>query len=375
MKQRPIVFIITKLELGGAQKVCLTLFKELHANNHHTFLITGPEGYLVTTVQDKKNVFFIPTLQREVGLRTIFNELRSFIHVIRLLARLKKQHPHIIVHTHSTKAGIIGRWAAWCVRIKRRVHTVHGFAFHEHQPRSAWWCFFLAEWITSFITTHFMCVSSHDVELGKRLLPHFAHKHSLIRAAVEQPITCAPATRTTLEQTPFIFGTIACFKPQKNLFDLLQAFAYVHQHNPLTRLEIIGDGVLRSSIETWITDHALTSAVTLHGWQDTVQPLLNRWHAFVLTSLWEGLPCSIIEARLAHLPVVAYKTGGIAEVIIHGKNGLLCAQKDWRSCGQAMLELTHNRSLYTSLQHHSDALHEFTYDYMVQQHADLYQNL
>jgi glycosyltransferase involved in cell wall biosynthesis len=371
--QVTVLYIITKLELGGAQKVCLSLFHGLAQQDVTTFLLSGSAGILTKEVADNPHAILLDSLKREVSLKIIWYELKNFFIFIKKIRALKKKYPHLVVHTHSTKAGIIGRWAAFFARVKQRVHTVHGFAFHEHQPKLKWWLLFIPEWLTSFVTTHFVCVSSADVATGVKFFPRFARKHSIIRAAVDEA-KFTPATKTIFSTDHFVFGTIACFKPQKNMFDLLQAFAYVHKKNPHTKLEIIGDGEQRQRIEQWIAAHGLQDNIILHGWQDSVAPLMMKWNAFVLSSLWEGLPCAIIEARLLKLPVVAYNTGGIRDVIINGKNGFLCKQ-EWQDLAQEMLNLSLNKTLYTHLQHYADDLEPYRNEVMVMEHKRLYESL
>lgn len=375
MKQDPhIIYIITKLELGGAQKVCLSIFND----QQNATLITGRKGPLVAEVIDKPNVILMKELTREVGFFGLFNEFRCFFALVRILRSLKKKYRSTVVHTHSTKAGLLGRWAALFAGIKTRVHTVHGYAFHAHQNKLVWFLIFITEWFTSLITTHFICVSSADVKTGIRLFPRFAKKHSIIRAAVNFN-HFLPAMRTKQKlgpsKEPFIFGTIACFKPQKNLFDLLQAFESVYKKNSDVRLEIIGDGQLRPALEAWIAEHTLINVITLHGWQENVAPIMAGWHAFVLTSLWEGLPCAIVEARLQKLPVISYNTGGIHDVIMHGENGLLYAQKEWKKLANGMLELTKNKELYAKLKMYEDELEDFSIRTMTQEHRKLYYEL
>lgn len=375
----PVVYIITQLELGGAQKVCINLLHGLEQNNTAAFLISSDQGKLVDTIKDKPNVILLPSLKRNISLRGLLHEWQSFRHITKELKKLKKLHPHIMVHTHSTKAGIIGRWAAWAAGIKTRIHTVHGYAFHEHQSWAKWATIYVVELITSLITTHFVCVSMHDAKTGMRLFPNFAKKHSIIRAAVEQKQFYRPAERASQfpmqSNEPFIFGTVSCFKPQKNLFDLLHAFKYVHEQNSNTRLEIIGDGILRPALEAWITQNRLQDAVILHGWQENVASFMSTWHTFVLSSLWEGLPCAIIEARLLKLPIISYATGGIPDVITHGENGLLYKQKDWQSLAHGMLQISHDAQLYTRLQKHPDNLEDFENKRMIQEHIKLYADL
>ncbi|MFT6765313.1 MAG: glycosyltransferase involved in cell wall biosynthesis [Alteromonas naphthalenivorans] len=368
-KEIHVIYIVTKLELGGAQKVCLSLFNELQ-KQHQSWLISGTEGQLVQETQSKTNVILLDALKREIG----FSELKAFLDLIRTIKKYKTKYKNLIVHTHSTKAGYLGRWAAWFAGVKYRVHTVHGFGFHEHQSWLSYSMSYVLEVITSFITTHYVCVSTKDVEVGIDLLPSFGYKHSIIRAAVNNHLF-VPATQKTTSTKSFVFGTVSCFKEQKNIFDLLHAFAYTHMHHPHSKLEIIGDGFLRPQIEKWIEQHNLQHAITLHGWQKIVAPLMRSWHVFLLSSLWEGLPCAIVEARFLKLPVIAYNVGGISDIINHGQNGLLYKPKDKEALGKGMLSLAKDKQLYQKLSSHQEDLSEFTTAAMVEEHISLYRSL
>lgn len=371
MKHNVVVYIITKLELGGAQKVCLSLYQNNYVD-FDTILIAGSEGPLVKHVHANQNVIFLPTLKRELTFTGIWNEIKTIYFLIKTLRSLKKQYQTVIVHTHSTKAGIIGRWAAFFARIPQRVHTVHGFSFHQHQSWVMWLFNYGCELVTTFITTQYICVSSTDVTTGIRLFPLFKRKAQIIRAAVNT-IQFIPAQRVTTDT--FVFGTISCFKPQKNVFDLLEAFKIVHRQLPETQLEIIGDGAQRTAIEAWIMHNNLHQSITLHGWQEDVANCMKHWHTFVLSSLWEGLPCAIIEARLMKLPVIAYNTGGISDVIHHYHNGILVPQKSIAELAQAMVQVALNTDLYHSLQNATTNLDDFTLQSMIENHQQMYKQL
>ncbi len=373
-KKIHIVYIITKLQLGGAQKVCLSLFHGLKKKDTEmsTTLITGSKGILVKTIKNSSDVILLDSIIREVSFGQIYKEIKSFFQLRKQLKQLKQKYPHLIVHTHSTKAGIIGRWAAWAARIPIRVHTVHGYGFHSHQPKYQWFAVYSLELITSFITTHFVCVSSEDVKIGIKLFPFFTKKHSIIRAAVEWNQFHIPQIK--INKSPFIFGTVACFKPQKNIFDLLKAFEQQYQTKPNTQLELIGDGLLRPHIEQWIQEHHLAQKIVLHGWQHNVASIMKKWNAFVLTSLWEGLPCAIVEARLLRLPIVCYDTGGISDIIDHNENGLLYAPGNWQGVAQGMKKVQ-ERKLYNKFQLHQENLLDFKQENMIKQHKTLYMEL
>lgn len=372
-----VVYVITKLELGGAQKICLSLFNGLQESGNNSYLISGPEGPLVEQAKKNKNTILLDTLQREVSTNAIFKEVKNFLLLTKKLRALKKVNPNLIVHTHSTKAGLVGRWAAFFAGIKQRVHTIHGYGFHSHQNLIVWSGIYFLELITSFVTTHFVCVSTADQKTGKKLFPNFGKKNSIIRAAVPSQEFFIPAKRLSeFEERPeFIFGTVACFKKQKNLFDLLKAFKKVYEHNSAARLEIVGDGELRPAIEKWILDNKLDNVITLHGWKHSVAPIMHHWNSFVLSSLWEGLPCAIVEARLLRLPVLSYNTGGISDVIKHGENGYLYSQGHWGKLANGMLELMTSPQLYAQMRSYTDDLSEFDESVMIRQHVSLYKQL
>ncbi len=389
-KNQTVVYIITKLELGGAQKVCLALLDGLRKENFETILISGSDGLLSDSVKSDKNIILLDSFKREISFKAIFLEIKNFFILIKELRKIKKNNPNIIVHTHSTKAGIVGRWAALFAGIKNRVHTVHGYGFHEHQNYLKWLLIYIPELLTGLITTKFVCVSSHDIKTGNKLIPGFKKKYALIRAAVDSDKFLVDFASTPLvpsvfrseteknvsrDGANFTFGSISCFKPQKNLLDLIEAFNCAYQKNNNIRLEIIGDGVLRKDIEQKIQEYNLKDVVILHSWQHDVAKFMKNWDSFVLSSLWEGLPCAVIEARLLKLPVLSYNTGGISDVIINGKNGYLYPQKKWELLADGMLEISTNRKLYDSLKNFEENLTDFDYSKMISDHANLYKNL
>lgn len=374
-----IIYIITKLELGGAQKVCLSLACGLDSKNENSCtLISGETGTLVTATQKLKSVYLLKTMQREIGFGMIWKECKNFFTLVSLLRKIKHEHKNIIVHTHSTKAGIIGRWAAYVAGLPYRIHTVHGYGFNDYQSWPKWILIYLAELFTSFITTHFIYVSKIDQKNGERLFPNIKSKGSIIRAAVEDNKFYPIKTTANIEKNKkFIIGTLSCFKEQKNLIDLLKAFNLVIEMISIDKkndvlLNIVGDGHQRPILEKFIADHNLQNNVALLGWRHDVPELLRTWDIFALSSLWEGLPCAIIEARLTKLPIIAYNVGGISEVIENNLNGHLINPGDWKQMAKKMVQLITNFDHYQKLSQYSDNLQDFTNKSMIESHVNLY---
>lgn len=377
-----VVYILTKLELGGAQKICLSLFSGARDLNAQSFLISGSDGVLLEEVKNKDSVYLLDSFKREVGFKNIINEFKTFFKIMKLLIDLKRKHKNIVVHTHSTKAGILGRFAALFAGIKTRVHTVHGFGFNDYQSKPRWLAIYLIELVTSFITTHFVCVSNKDRETGSRLFPLFGKKSSLIRAAVDYEAFSLPARLYKEEdkklKDSFIFGSVSCFKPQKNLIDLLEAFKIVCNkvsNKKNIHLQVIGDGALRPQIEEWILKNGLVDNIQLLGWQKNVASIMKNWDCYVMSSLWEGLPCAIVEARLLKLPVVSYSVGGISEVVHDDENGFLIKPRDIETLASRMEKIATDSDLQDRLSNFSEDLTSFRNSHMVKEHLDLYKQL
>ncbi len=404
-----VLYIITKLELGGAQKVCLSLLNGINKSGIKAGLISGSDGPMTSRVKESEDVYLLDSIKREIGVRFIISEIKAFFQIVKIIRKLKKTHPSLIVHTHSTKAGIIGRWAAFFSGVKKRIHTVHGFGFNDYQSKIKWFFIFSIEYLTSLITTHFICVSEKDREFGVRKFPKFGQKSSIIRAAVEWDKFYTPALKKhevstkqnsfsqcdftlnesfqdeiSLEKScrdkTFIIGTISCFKPQKNLFDLLNAFKILHsklseENKKIVRLQIIGDGVLRSKIEEWISKNNLSEKIDLLGWQNNVEVWMRSWKIFAMSSLWEGLPIAVVEARLCKLPVVAYDVGGIFEVIFNGQNGFLVSPKKFDELADYLKLLIENEELWKRMSDFSDDIGDFSDYVMIDKHVQLYHKI
>jgi glycosyltransferase involved in cell wall biosynthesis len=376
-KKVNVLYIITKLELGGAQKVCLSLLNGVKKNGGFAGLISGQAGVLVDEVKKLDSVYLLPEFEREIGFKNSFKEIILFLKLIRIIKKIKKNYPDLIVHTHSTKAGILGRWAAFFAGVKNRIHTVHGFAFHEHQNTIFWLLIYLSEFITSFITTKFICVSNYDLKIGNKYLPFFKSRSTIIRAAVDYDKFYIPAKSIkNFDVDKFIIGTVSCFKPQKNLIDLLQAFKKLLNDLPEKKnkifLEIIGDGILRTELEKFINQNNLANNIKLLGWQKDVSVFVKNWDLFMLSSLWEGLPCAIIEARLSKLPVISYAISGIPEVIFDNKNGFLVQVQNWQMLSDKIKFYINNNYEYLSAVNYKDNLISFHNDFMIEKHIDLY---
>lgn len=396
MKKKILVQIITQLELGGAQKVCLAIHKYfMQQHGYQAFLISSP-GELAVEANKIGNYHPLHWLNNDFSLLSWYKDLRAIWWIWSFLNQLKQTNAELIVHTHSTKAGFVGRAAAWLAGAKI-VHTVHGFGFAAYNNPSAQigiipkialffknkiLCFLeqLGTWWSHAI----ICVSRKDQTLGKKHFWCFAPKARIIRAAVDtkpwleiQSLREKNIPAPLTQETSITLGCIACFKPQKNLLELLRVFHQLCQQQPHRNLylEIIGDGPQRQMLETEIQRLNLQNSVKLWGWQKNPAPIASRWQLFILTSLWEGLPCAAVEMRLAKIPVVAYNVGGLEEIIFDGRNGWLVPVGQANYLLNVLEIMLHDLNLLRHAGNYHDSLEDFYLATMLNNHASLYSNL
>jgi glycosyltransferase involved in cell wall biosynthesis len=314
-----ICHIITKLELGGAQEVALYAVSHLDRARFRPVLLAGSGGLLTEEARRLPGVqtIIVPSLGRRIHA---ISDLLAFLHLVILLRRLRPA----IVHTHSSKAGILGRWAAWCARVPLIVHTVHGFGITPAQPRWIQRLFILLERITGWITAHWITVAESDVHKG-RAWRLFDGNVSVIRPGIDpapftRPLT--PEVRHNLRQElgtgsgEYLIGTVACLKPQKAPEDVIAVAGLVCSAIPEARFVVIGDGTLRPRIEALIKAQGLQDRVRLTGWRRDVPRAMGCFDLLLLTSRWEGLPRVMLEAAAAGLPIVATRVGGVEEAVV-----------------------------------------------------------
>ncbi len=375
-----ICHIITKLELGGAQEVALYAVSHLDRTRFRPLLMAGPGGLLTEEARRLPGVetILVPSLGRCIHA---ISDVMALLHLIRLLRRLKPA----IVHTHSSKAGILGRWAAWCAGVPLILHTVHGFGITPAQPHWLQHLLILLERITGWITTHWVVVAAIDEGRGRQW-GLFNANVSVIRPGIDprpfqQPPE--PAARRRLREEfgagldEMLVGTVACLKPQKAPEDLVAVAKLVCSRMPKTKFVLIGDGALRPRIQALIDQQGLHERVRLAGWRRDVDRAMGSFDALLLTSHWEGLPRVMLEAASAGLPIVATKVGGVEEAVVHQDRTRLYEPGDIAGLAEGVEALLQRcvREGTQPTAGRNQLPKEFHIDEMVKQYQSLYDRL
>jgi len=373
-----VAHIITQLELGGAQLNTLYTVSHLDPKRFQPILIAGEGGILDPQARAwGGTLYYVKNLSRPI------HPLRDFRAFMELHRILRKEKPHII-HTHSSKAGILGRWAAWLAGVPVRIHTYHGFGFHPLQNRFHCTLLMTAEWLTSWITTRVIFVSQANQETAGRLFFRIGGKSSLIRSGI--PLQHYPARLESPEKKRLSLGigpnrhlitSIGNLKPQKNPKDFILLAKMVYEKVPEARFFFIGDGESRGEAEDMVLRYGLHEKCFFPGWRQDVAEILTASDLFVLTSLWEGLPRSLVEAMATGLPVAAYSVDGIRDVVRNGINGYLAYPRDVGGLAEKVIQLLRDPPLRLRMGEAAKKSvgQEFDIDHMVQLQEKLYGTL
>lgn len=331
--------VITRLDLGGAQRHVLDLLRGLDPLRYRRLLITGPSGAMDGEADAIPGVerHNLPELSRNIHP---LRDLQTMIHLRRLFIRERVD----IVHTHSSKAGIVGRFAARWAGVPMVFHTIHGFGVYAGaEPTRR--LFRYAERLAAPLADRLIAVSDRTRQEGLAMGIGRCRQYVTISYRIDGAPFAVPSDRRRpardsvfLDGAPTV-GMIACLKPQKAPHDFVRVARLVHQELPTARFLLIGDGELRTSLEAEIKAQGLATCCMLLGWRRDVPDLLAAMDVLVLTSRWEGLPIAVLEAMAAGKPVVAMDAGGVAEAVEDGVTGYVVRGRAIQTMAERVLTI------------------------------------
>ncbi len=339
-----VVHVITRMILGGAQENTLLTLEGLHRDRRFRVrLVTGPavgpEGSLLERAHAAGlEVEIVDRLCREIRPRDDAEALA------RLVLSLRRTRPHL-VHTHSAKAGILGRIAARLARVPVVVHTVHGLSFHPYQPRRLRAAYILAERMVAPLTDEWICVAEAMREQSLAAGIGVPARYVTIPSGMElEPFLAASdrrgPVRAELGYAPgvFVFAKVARLFELKGHELLLPAFREVAAGFPQARLLLIGDGILRAELAASTVRLGIADRVRFAGLvpPERIPELLHAADAVVHASLREGLARVLPQGLLCGRPVVAFDVDGAREVIRTGQTGFLVPPGDVTGLSAAM---------------------------------------
>ncbi|SFJ09889.1 glycosyltransferase family 4 protein [Planctomicrobium piriforme] len=325
-----VVHIITRLILGGAQENTLqTCINQHSLHGDQVTLITGPaigpEGSLMDRASAAGfRIELEPSLVRSIHP---WHDWQAYHRLVKVLRNIRPD----IVHTHSSKAGILGRMAAKKLNLPV-VHTIHGASFHYGQSAVAYRTYVALEKWAAGWTDHFISVAddmSHEYIAAGVAKPE---KFTTVYSGFDvEPFLVPPrdpqVLRAELGLAPddIVVGKIGRLFHLKGHEFVIQAAARIVAANPRVKFLFVGDGILRSQYEQQIADLGLNKHFVFAGLvpPTRIPELMAAMDIVVHTSQWEGLARVLPQALIAGCPVISYDVGGAREVVVNCETGYL----------------------------------------------------
>lgn len=283
-----------------------------------------------------------------VPMRRAIHPLNDALALIRL-AGIMRREQFDIVHTHSAKAGFVGRVAAQWVGVPRILHTPHTFPFDMQVNALVRYGYRHLEHLAARCCHGIVCVCPSQLPAAERLIGHGR------ATVVENGIEPAPVTdnnarerqrrQLNLGPSELAVGFIGRFVRQKGPLDFVEATRRVAVQQPRAQFILVGDGALRPQIEQTIHAAGLENRCRLVGSQTDVPDYLAAFDLVVLPSRWEGLPYVLLESLRAGRAVVASRVGGMADVLRDGVNGILVPPGDPVTLAAAISKVLENDAL------------------------------
>jgi glycosyltransferase involved in cell wall biosynthesis len=358
-----ILYLITRAERGGAQVHVLDLIR---AFRHHCDIeiAVGEEGFLLDEARRLGiGCHLVPSLVQPISPA---KDVRAFREIVALL---RKTRPDL-VHTHTSKAGILGRLAAWFCNTPA-IFTAHTWCFAEG---TSWrWKLLGApsERIAALPGGAIINVSDANRQLALKYRVAAPKRLVTIHNGIpDPPAEPAAAAPSVSSEIPAVI-MVARFAQQKNHSMLLDAAARIAR--PF-RIQFAGTGPTMAEVAAKTAELGLSSRTEFLGDRSDIAELLRAASIFALPTNWEGFPLSILEAMRAGLPIVASDVGGVSEAVIDGENGFLTPRGDNDAFTDSLERLLNDSALRARMARQSRLMFEqrFTAEHMFRKTFHVY---
>ena len=377
-----VLNVITRLEQGGAPLALLETSRRMDRKEFAITIAAGQTEDVGKNLDVSALNFDLPIIEVRKLRRSVHpgRDLLALLHLVRIIREGKFD----LVHTHTSKAGILGRIAAAICGVTAIVHSSHGNILHGYFSPAVSRIFAMFEKTAATLSHQIICLTKQEiiqcVNAGIGNVDQYTHIFNGIDLyAFEARKGDRSELRRSLGFRPddIVCISVGRLVPVKGQSDLLNAFATARVQNHRLKLLLVGDGELREELAKQAELLKIDDAVKFAGWREDVAELLDACDLFVLTSLNEGLGLVLVEAMVKRLPVVATAVGGIREVVEDGNTGRLAPAGDSAAIASAIEALSRDSDSRKSMGQmgYSRAHAYFTIDKTVQQTESLYRNL
>ncbi|TRZ75011.1 MAG: glycosyltransferase family 1 protein [Bacteroidetes bacterium] len=385
-----IIHIITRLDKGGSAENTLLTAGGLDKHISDSLLIKGlsiesgmadDEAMAVEKSIRETEIEGVRILTLSGLVRRIspFYDFKTFFALVKIL---RYECPHI-VHTHTSKAGILGRWAAFFAGVPIIIHTPHGHVFWGYFGRLKTSFYIILEKFTAVITDKIIALTEQEKNDHLHFRIASGDKFSVVHSGIKldrfSNLSADPAVmrrKLGITDGDMVVGTTGRLTPVKGYRYLIEAAVNILDARPNTTFVFLGAGELSDELKKMASKLGMKEKVKFLGWRPDVAEVMSAFDLFVLPSLNEGMGRVLVEAMALGKPIVASDVGGIPALVLHGENGYLVFPGDAEHLSAAISDLLENPEKRKSMGENGKKIAaDYSADAMVQKIDQLYRTV
>lgn len=370
------VLHITQATIGGTLEYLKLFFSHIDKDKYEVCLVCPSYGPMKKEIENMGIKVYAVEMNREISIK---DDFKSFLEIKKAI---KKINPDI-VHLHSSKAGVLGKLASY-INKKPCIYNAHGWAFSMNVSDKKKKVYALIEKYTSIFCDAIVNISEYEYNLAKEYNISDDKKMVTIHNGIDiekyQKIKYCKEDilkELNIPNDSFIVGMVARISEQKDPIKFVEIAREVCKEIDNVYFILVGDGELRTDLETLINKYRLENKIKITGWVNDANKYISVFDIGILTSRWEGFGLVLTEYMAAKKPIIASNVGGIPELIEDNYNGILVDINDTSKFAKSIISLKDNDTLKNKYADNSFCIldDKFNIKNVVEKHNKLYREL
>lgn len=371
------ILYILEATIGGTQKHVFDIAKKINKSEYQIDIIysNNRNKYFI----EESNGIFNKTYGLPITRSASPSDLFNIVKIMKII----KQNNYDIIHCHSTKAGFVGRIAAFLSRHKNIIYSPHGFMFCDTRIKFKRQAYLKLEKFLGYLTRKIVAVSGSERNLAitNNIVPDkkIITINNSIDPLDDNGICYAHkiSKKNNDKNSEIIIGSVTRLQYPKDHITLIRSFEIINERIPNTKLIVVGDGPLESECIELINELNLQTKVQLAGFQKDCKSFYKMFDIFILSSHYEGMPYALLEAMSMGIPAVGTNVSGIKDLIVEGVTGYLVGEGNHQELADAVIKLIENASKLSifSLNAKNIADHNYNLDNGIKKYQEFYSSL
>ena len=370
------ILYILEATSGGTQKHVIDIAKKIDKSEFQLDIIYSTDRNK-NFVQESKGIFN-NTIGLPIKRSASFTDISNIIKMRKIIL----ENNYDIVHCHSTKAGYVGRLAAFVSRHPNIIYSPHGFMFCDNRILMKRFLYLKMEKYLGYVTRKLVAVSGseRDIAIEHNIVPNkkiITLYNSIDPSDFDDFTYINRVTEKIKDGSEIILGTVGRLYYQKDPITLIKSFKIINDRFPNTKLVMVGDGPLEQVCIKLIDKLGLKSKIDLTGYQKNSMAYYKIFDIFMLSSHYEGLPYALLEAMIMGIPSVGTNVVGIKDLILNGRTGYLAEEEDYNGLADAVINLLSNPQLLSEFSENAKNIirEKFNFNNGIKEYQEFYSSV